>query len=362
MKAPSEGAAGISEAQEERTRILVTGARGFVGRHLIAHLLTEGSAMASQDGAGGGQAASIPEAERVPQIVAAVHSDAASPAGDRAGWDGQAVPGRVEVVPLDICDAQAVRELVARVRPHQIYHLAARASWVDVERSAVFAVNVAGTRNLLEAAGDLSPFPRALLVSTCYVYGNTDPARPAREEDPVGPLWRFSAYTDSKIEMEAVARAYRGFVLVARACAHTGPGQSPTYALPNFARQLARIERGLEPPVLHVGNLEAQRDLLDVRDVVRAYGLLMAQGVCGEVYNVATGHPVTMQAALDRLRALCAVPTEVQLDPARLRSADIACSTGDPTKLRTATGWQPRYSLEQTLRDTLNYWRAEVAS
>src|SRR5207302_276379 len=133
-------------------------------------------------------------------------------------------------------------EVVQKAVPTQIVNLAGRASGADSDRESLRAVNVAGVRNLLEAASTLSPFPRVLLVSTGYVYGNTDSERPAREEDPIGPLWRYGPYTDSKIEMESVARSYCGFMLTARAFAHTGPGQAPNFAIPSFARQLAKIE------------------------------------------------------------------------------------------------------------------------
>ena len=220
-------------------------------------------------------------------------------------------------------------------------------------------VNVVGTRNLLEAASTLSPFPRVLVISTGYVYGDTDPERPAREEDPIGPLWRYGPYTDSKIEMESVVRSYRGFVLTARAFAHTGPGQAPNFAIPSFARQLAKIERGLEKPVIRVGNLEARRDLLDVRDVVRAYDLILAQGEAGEFYNVSSGASYVMREILDRLRRLCRVETTVEIDPDRLRPADLRCSIGDPLRLWALTNWRPTYSLDTTLQDTLDYWRGE---
>jgi len=315
-------------------RILITGANGFVGRHLIAALQA---------------------AENVPalQIFAATHSSAEN----SAQIDGA---GHVELVPLDIQDAGATQILLADIRPTHIVHLAARSSGADADRPMVFAVNVEGTRHLLHAARSLAEPPRVLLVSTGYVYGNTEAQRPARESDPLATPGKFGAYTDSKIAMEEVAAEYADLALVVRAFSHTGPGQSATFAIPAFARQLARIERGEQPPEISVGNLEAQRDLLDVRDVVEAYRLLLEHGLPGETYNVANGMPVSMRAIIDRLRALCTTPTEVQVDPDRLRPADISCSTGDALKIRTVTGWQPQYTLDTTLDDTLAYWRTEV--
>jgi GDP-4-dehydro-6-deoxy-D-mannose reductase len=336
--------------QQSPVVVLVTGASGFVGRRLIAHLLeTEGQAGATK--------ASL-------RIVAATHQAPSEPEQSRAaafaGWNPQIHDDRVTVVPLDVCDAAATNDLFARFRPQQVYHLAARASGADVDRDAVFAVNVTGTRNVLEAASAQRPFSRVLLASTGYVYGNTDPQRPAREEDPIGPLWRYGAYTDSKIEMETIGRAYRGFTLTVRAFGHTGAGQTTSFAVPSFARQLARIEAGLEPPELAVGNLEALRDLLDVRDVVRAYALFMRYGAPGDIVNVALGRPYVMREILARLIAQCTTSVTIRVDPARLRPADIACSTGNPALLGDLTGWTPHYSLDETLAAALNYWREQV--
>ena len=314
-------------------RILITGANGFVGRHLIHRL----------------QAA---ESARAIQIFAATHSNAEN----NAPIDGNS---QLEQVPLDIQDADATRLLLADIRPTHIVHLAARSSGADADRPMVFAVNVEGTRHLLNAARSLAEPPRVLLISTGYVYGNTEALWPARESDPLAMPVKFGAYTDSKVAMEAVAAEYGDLAFVARAFSHTGPGQSATFAIPAFARQLARIERGEQKPEISVGNLEAQRDLLDVRDVVEAYRLLLERGFPGGTYNVANAKPVAMREILDRLRALCTTPTEVQVDPNRLRPADIACSTGDALKIRTVTGWQPRYALDTTLGDTLAYWRTE---
>jgi len=315
-------------------RILVTGAGGFVGRHLICHLMDH--------------ARNPPDVTDPPAttIVATLHDrqfdPLTSPSREAVLACSDDASYAITVQPLDVRDASATADLVSRVQPHQIYHLAARASGGDKDREGVFAVNVAGAGNLLTAASCLVTPPRVLLVSTGYVYGDTDPARPAREQDPISPIGRFGAYTDSKIEMEELAAGHREFVLVARAFGHTGPWQAPIFAIPSFARQLARIEAGLEPPELRVGNLEVDRDLIDVRDVVRAYRLFMMCGAPGQTVNVALGRPLSMRTILDRLCALCHVPVEVHVDPARLRRADIACSTGDPTALHALTGWQPR--------------------
>lgn len=317
---------------QESRRILITGANGFVGRHLIATLQQAESAASTA-------------------LIAATHTTAAdlNPRGETP----------LHQVHLDITDSAATGLLLAEVRPTHIVHLAARASGADTDRAAVFAVNVEGTRHLLDAARSLPAPPIVLLVSTGYVYGNTDEANPARESDPLASSGKFGAYTDSKIAMEETAAEYKDIAIVSRSFAHYGPGQTPTFAVPSFARQLVRIERGEQAPEIQVGNLEARRDFLDVRDVTAAYLQLLTKGVPGQTYNVATGSPVAMREILDRLRALCHVPTTVEVDPNRLRPADIACSTGDAHKLQSLTGWQPQYTIDTTLGDTLDYWRTQ---
>ena len=186
-----------------------------------------------------------------------------------AGWNGRA-EANVAIVPFDVTDPAQVAAAIEHARPDS-EDRASRGALVrrgygsgsDPRRKRRGHAKPAGGRGFAVA------FPRTLVVSTGYVYGSTDPARPAREEDAAGPLWRFGPYTDSKIEMESVARGYRGFAIIARPFSHTGPGQAPVFAVPAFARQLARIEAGIDPAILKVGNLSARRDLLDVRDVVR---------------------------------------------------------------------------------------------
>lgn len=303
-------------------RILITGANGFVGTHLIAHLRKV-----------------QPEAE----ILGLVHGQAAAAAdGSLRFWVG------------DITDEAQVRALIRREHPNQVYHLAGAASGAGQDRAAITRTNVDGTRFVMTALAEDAPLARSLFISTGYVYGDCDPARPAREDDPLHPI---GPYAESKREAEPYARA--AGAMIARAFNHTGPGQTTAFAVPAFAAQIAAIERGAQPPELRVGNLDAQRDFLDVRDVVRAYHLLMTHGEPGQIYNVCRGDAITMQSLLESLLQHSSIPITVTPDPARMRPSDIAASVGDPAKLQAQTGWQPRIPLTQTLQDVLTWWRAQ---
>ena len=360
-----------SDYPEQEARILITGANGFVGRHLIAQLCADRQSSSSRQDdqsrtdrtSGGRERLHIFAGVRVSDGIQ--NSSLSDGDFNRAGWAGGTVQDQVEIVSIELENSVDLTQKIARIHPHYIYHLAARSSGAAIDREAIYAANVVGTRNLLEAASQLSPFPQVLLASTGYVYGNTDPRRPAREEDPIGPLWKYGAYTDSKIEMESAARAYRAFAVSVRAFAHTGPGQTPTFALPGFARQIVRMERGQEACELRVGNLDAVRDILDVRDVVRAYTAIMTQtdwhSLAGNAVNVATGQPVQMRDVVQRLCDLSSVSPKISVDPARLRALDIACSTGDPTRLHMLTRRQPQRLLDTTLEDLLEYWREQSA-
>ena len=304
-------------------RILITGATGFVGTHLIHHLR---------------------RAEPEAQIVGTVHGHAPPEAAD----------SQVQYVPCDVTanGGAEIRALIRRERPDHLYHLAGAASGAGQDQEAIWRANVEGTRTVMAATAEEMPLGRVLFVSTGYVYGDCDPHRPASEGDPLRPL---GLYAESKRDAEPYARA-AGAVLV-RAFNHTGPGQATAFVVPAFAAQIAAIERGEQPPEMRVGNLEAWRDFLDVRDVVRAYHLLLTLGEAGEVYNVCRGEAVTMQSLLDQLVARARVPVTVSRDPARMRPSDIAVSVGDPSQLKARTGWQPELLLSQTLEDTLNWWR-----
>jgi len=313
-------------------RILITGVAGFAGRFLAEYL------------------ASTTTAELSGLVRAPLPPDR----------QDRSLPG-IKLFPADLTDAAAVARAVAAAQPDQVYHLAAASSAVAPDRARVFAVNVAGTRHLLEACSRLGRPVRVLLASSGYVYGPCDPARPAREEDPLRPP--PGAYAESKRAMEQVAQDYLSEVLqilIARPFNHTGPRQTPDFAVPAFAQQIAQIERGQREPLLRVGNLTPQRDLLDVRDVVRAYALLMERGQAGQVYNICSGQARAMGELLNRLLALSDAAIEVVPDPQRQRPSDLPVLVGDPSKLVQTTGWSPEIPLAQTLRETLDYWRREV--
>ena len=186
---------------------------------------------------------------------------------------------------------------------------------------------------------------------------------PIREEAPLRPA---SPYAVSKVAQGALALLYGPAggmrVVLTRTFHHTGPGRGEAFAESSFARQIAEIEAGLRPPVLKVGNLEAVRDFADVRDVVRAYWMLLEKGDAGAAYNVCSGKGRRIRDLLDLLLAASSARVEVRVDPDRLRPSDVPAQVGDPSRLRAATGWEPRIPLERTLLDLLDDWRARTAT
>jgi GDP-4-dehydro-6-deoxy-D-mannose reductase len=309
-------------------RVLVTGVAGFAGRHLLRELRSAAP-----------NALLFGFVRRAPD---------------------ENLPPEVKVLLGDLCHASDVAWAVRDAAPDHVYHLAGYASGAGGERDAIFRANVEGTENLLEAL-EARGQPAALLVaSTGYVYGPCDEARPAGEEDPPDPR---GAYAESKAAMEERLRdrppgCVR--VVVARAFNHTGPGQSDAYAVPAFARQLAEIAAGRRLPVLEVGNLESRRDFTDVRDVVRAYRLVLSSGLHGECFNVCSGRAVSLHEVLERLQAVAGTAVPVQADPARQRAADVPVNLGSPRKLEERLGWRREYCLEATLADVFADWRSRL--
>jgi GDP-4-dehydro-6-deoxy-D-mannose reductase len=275
------------------------------------------------------------------------------------------------MLPLDLTDSLNVRGVVDLARADAVAHVAAQAfvPAAIAEPLTTHEVNAGGTLRLLEALraarAEGGNDPLILVVGSADVYGPQPPAAYPLTE--ITPLCPTNPYAASKIAAEAYARAaaatYALRTVVTRAFNHIGPGQDSRFAVVSFALQLARIAAGGDPLLL-VGNLDAERDFLDVRDVARAYALLIegAGGSDGEVYNVAGGRTVSMKEILRRLVMIARVGVEIRDDPERMRPADIPQLFGDASKLRAATGWEPAISLETTLRDVYAEARERVAA
>lgn len=288
-----------------------------------------------------------------------------------AGWrvegvarnNSSAVDGVAEH-DVDICNQSALESLIDRLRPVAVFHLAAivdtvtTASVIELHR-----VNVLGTAAVSEAIRAVDPEIRLLVASSAFVYGMTDPEdQPVGESQPLRPLTPYGA---SKVAAEAIARQYGqgpGDAVIARAFQHTGPGHVGAYALSDWARQLAEIKLSGESGSIATGNLDVERDYLDVRDVTAAYIALAQYGTRGETYNVCSGEGVTMRALLEGLIEAFGVDIAIEIDPARMRSVDQPRVVGDPAHLIADTGWSPRYELRQTLADLAQFWRRRVAA
>ncbi len=297
---------------------LITGGHGFVGQHLAAHLRATGDEVSILD---------------------------------RSGGD-----------PVDITDGAAVHDRIAALHPDVVYHLAGfadvGASWTDPVR--VFRINAEETLHLLRACV-AAGVGRVLAVASADVYGVvTEDELPLTEASPLRPT---SPYAASKLAADALAQqAFLGHglgVVRVRPFNHLGPGQSEQFVAPAIAARIARAERD-GADTIAVGNLSARRDVTDVRDVVRAYRLLIEDGDPGAVYNVCSGMDIAVQTLADLLVDRAQRPIELVTDPNLLRPVDLPVLRGDATKLRDATGWQPNIPIEQTIADLLDDKRARV--
>lgn len=308
-------------------RTLITGVAGFVGRHLAREF-------AKRPGE------ELHGADHVP--LGASDSDEDLRAKLKSHRS------------LDVTDSVELFAWMRECRPDRIVHLAAQSSGAESIRdpAGTYRVNAGGTLNLLEAVRTEAPEAIVLLVGSADVYGTGAPGQKIREDAPLKPL---NPYALSKAAQDSLgelyAATYRLRILRTRTFSHSGPGQHPRFALAGFADQLARIDAGLVAAELRVGNLEGVRDYGDVRDVVRAYGLLLERGAPGEAYNVCSGRGHVLR---DLLECLCSVagfkPTIVQ-DPERMRTRDADYLVGDPAKVQSKTRWSPEIPMERTLED-----------
>ena len=305
-------------------RVLITGAAGFVGRHLIRELAKAGAEV-------------VATSRNVTQIEADI------------------------VEKLDVLDGGSVADLFLKLMPAAVIHLAAQAavpeSW---ERpSATFNVNVVGTANVLEGLRGV-PKARLLHVGTGHQYAPAPSERALTEDDPQQPT---TPYSGSKIAAEQLVRMFaqksNTDAVIARAFNHTGPGQEGTYAVGAFSGQIVAIERGQSEKRIDVGNLSARRDFLDVRDVVTAYRILLDSGAQGQAYNVCSGNPVSMRSVLDKLLEIAGLLGDVEvLESKDGRPGDIDVLYGDPSKIKRL-GWQMCIPFEDSLRETLDWYRAQ---
>lgn len=310
-------------------RILVTGGTGFAGSFLVERLLDEGH-----------------------ELFGLLHPSTSH----------QALPDhpRFTAIEGDLLQPDSLEQALAAARPQTIYHLAGQASpGLSWEKPALtLAVNAGGTANLLVAAAQLTPVPRILVVTSAEIYGPIQPADlPLTENTPPDPKHPYGV---SKLAASQLVRLYWQRynlpVIEARPFNHIGPRQMLGFVVPDFASQLAAIKLGQKPPVLAVGNLAAERDFTDVRDVVAAYTALMSQGKPGESYLICSGQAVTIQSIVEMLAELAGVDVTIERDPARMRPLDTPCLYGSYEKLHRDTGWSPQISLRQSLSDALDDW------
>lgn len=273
------------------------------------------------------------------------------------------LPG-TDVYNLNLLDPTQIREILNTVHPDYIFHLAAQSSvalsWK--KPGLTIDVNIKGSVNLLDAIRELDYKPRTLLIGSGEEYGHIRPGETPINEDNTPRPGNIYAATKTCQNMIAkiYADAYQMDNIMVRAFNHIGPNQAPMFVVADFCKQAAEIEKGLREPVIRVGNLSAMRDFTDVRDVVRAYALLVQKGQAGETYNIGSGHAIATREILDQICAMTDHDIHVEVDPERLRPVDIPIIEADTRKLHAATGWQPEIPLSQTLKETLDYWRAKL--
>jgi GDP-4-dehydro-6-deoxy-D-mannose reductase len=307
--------------------VLVTGAAGFAGSHLIELLAKDDVRVTAWHRPGGS----------TPRKVAGV------------AWHA-----------VDLLDRAAVSAALGQLRPDVVYHCAGAPhvghSWHTT--LSTFSANVCGTHHVIEGLRDSGHPARVVVTSSALVYGTSD--RPLREDDVIRPC---SPYAVSKLAQELVAvdGNHDLRVSIARAFNHFGPRQSPDFVASGFARRIAEIEAGRGEPSLGVGNLEARRDLTDVRDTVRAYHGIAERGRQGRIYNVCSGRAILIRDLLDMLLARARVPIPVQIDSNRYRPSDQPIVVGDSQRIRDEIGWTPQVPLEQTLDDLIDFWRGAIA-
>lgn len=316
---------------------LITGIDGFVGGHLAVALVASGRG----------------------EVSGLVLNREAAVSGGR-------IPTAARLYEADISDARGVLDVVDRVRPDRVYHIAGQAYVPHAMKDpyATFQVNIMGGIHVLEAVRKVVPTCHVLIVSSGEVYGFVAADRlPIDESFPIDPK---NPYAASKGAIDLVAQQYRRSfgmnVVITRSFNHLGPGQSDIFAGSSFARQIVEVKLGIREGRIDVGSLDNRRDMTDVRDVVRAYVSLAEKMHDHDVFNVCSGKAVSMREILAGLIRISGVRVDIVPDPARIRSSDNPIMIGNPGRLVKATGWSPTIPLEQTLADILAYWETRLKS
>lgn len=314
-------------------RILITGITGFVGSHLAEYALKMGAEVFG----------TYRWRSRMDNI--------------------EHLLGKIRLVECDLRDATSIRNALREAKPDRIFHLAAQ-SYVPTSWTApadTMHINVIGTVNLFEAVRQLEIDCRILNAGSSEEYGlQFEHELPIKETNQLRPL---SPYAVSKVAQDLLGwqyhRSYGMFIVRTRAFNHSGPRRPEAFVDSGFAWQIARIEMGLQEPIIYVGNLDAKRDFTDVRDIVRAYWLALEKCQPGEVYNICSGKARSIREILETLIDMAKIGVEIRFDPTRMRPSDVPVLVGDSTKFREQTGWVPEIPYEQTLLDMLDYWRSK---
>lgn len=269
---------------------------------------------------------------------------------------------KIETAPCDLTIPHQIEHIIEKTRPERIFHLAAQGfvplSWSDP--LGTFQVNVMGTLYLLEAIKKYSPNARILIIGSGDEYDSINSNKPLTETIPLNPKNPY-AVSKSCIDLLSaqLGQFYKLHIVRVRSFPHIGPRQSPNFVVSDFSRQIALIENNKQAPIIKVGNLESKRDFTDVRDIVKAYWLALEKGLPGEVYNISSEKTYSISEILKQLLSLTQTEIKIERDPDKLRIQDTNIKPGNSQKFRIQTGWRPEIPIEDTLKETLNWWRHE---
>lgn len=314
-------------------KILVTGASGFAGSHLVDYLISN----------------------NIENIFGTYYSE-------KGIENLEKFKDKINLFKVDLTDEKQTQDLIEKIKPDEIYHLAAFASAAGSFSSPAKTVinNISAQINLLEAVKKQNlNSTRILIISSAEVYGDVDPKDlPIDEQTKFNPT---NPYAVSKLTQDFLGRQYfladNLKIILARPFNHIGSRQSPDFVVSSFAKKIVEIEKGKREPVFPVGNLEAKRDFTDVRDMVMAYALLMEKGKEGQAYNIGSGKSYKISDILNMMLSLSNIKVEIKSDKSLFRPIDNPDLVCDYNKLKNLTGWEPKIKIENTLKDTLDYWR-----